>query len=523
MNRCMATLIGVAVAGLAVAQAPFTIVRPADGSKVREKVRVMVPKNSVPSGGYVGVFVAGKFVEATVPQPKDKYLEYVLDTKARDIADGPLNIELVLYVDQNDQPRIVDRSSVDVILSNSASIKVPDDGIKLRYKWRIGTEYVYNLETRTQLATLSEAQAKLGARGTDLPVEAEKLRMLYSVDNVFSNGDALLRMQALPTKGKDYAFITTTSSPEGRIFMDYEMHSLYMRVTGTGREMFGSIPFYVPLEGTAGESSRTDLFAVHPLPMLPDKPVVPGDVWQARFQDGNIDLEKLHEQNRVTKSLIARGEFLGVEWESGFPCAKIKHVIEAGANQKPKPDGPPDDGTLRVESDASTGIEDEKESIEETIWFALDRGIIIKVIRDETIERKITAPAYGGQTGGPMGGPTGGPMGGPPGAMGGPMGGPRGGPPGAMGGSGGTLGGPRTGSGGGMNSPGMGLSTNLNQLMQPPGGNTKGGGQGGPPGGAMGGPGGGMYGANRGMTGQNAGGQTRYIRLKVQTIFTLER
>src|ERR1700690_3592775 len=105
MKRCMATLLSLGAAGLALAQAPFTIVRPADGSKVRERVHFTIPVNSVPAGGYIGIFTTitgndGKsvrrFVEAVVPRfpsknpdtgtyvanTKSKFVEYVMDTKA---------------------------------------------------------------------------------------------------------------------------------------------------------------------------------------------------------------------------------------------------------------------------------------------------------------------------------------------------------------------------------------------------------------------------------------------------------
>ncbi|MCX7799470.1 MAG: hypothetical protein N2109_03915 [Fimbriimonadales bacterium] len=518
MNRCLATWIGLIAAGLAWAQAPFTIVRPADGSKVREKVRVLLPKDSIPDGGYVGVFVGGKFLEATVPQVQGKYREYLLDTKARGIPDGETTIELVLFVETNDQARVVDRSSVEVNVANSSSIPIPEEGVKLRYRWRPGMELVYNLEVRTQLATLTEAQNKLGARGADLPIEAERIRLLYAVDNAYPNGDGLVRIQAMPLQGKNYAWLTTSDETQPRRFMDYEMHSVYMRLTNTGMEVFGSVPFYVPLEGTMGEARRTDLFAVFPLPTLPAKPVAPGDIWQARFLDSALDLDKLYEQDRLTEALLARGEFLGVEWESGFPCAKIRHTLEAGQKRKRDEQNRQQragTGFASGASGSSSDIEDEKLSLEETVWFALDRGVVVKMVREETIDRKITSPAFGGAGTGPMGGPMG-PMGGPQMGPMGPMG-PGGMPPGYSGGPGFGPFGP----------PGMGRNQNTVDYRQVvgPAGNKGGGAQGGAVGGPAMGPGGmgGMFGGNRGMMGGGSAAQTRYFRIKRQFVFTLER
>jgi len=230
MKRCVATLLSLGFAGLVLAQAPFTIVRPADGSKVREKVHFLIPKNSVPDGGYIGVFTTTtdasggqkrRFIEGVIPRvpsknpdyedyvpdKNSKFVEYVMDTKAMSIPDGAVNVELVLYVQYGEQPRVVDRSSVDLTVANSASIKIPEDGIKLRYKFIPGIEYVYDVEQRVSVQTLTEAQNQMGEKPGDLPLDAERLRVLYAIDNVYPNGDALIRCQTLPSKGKDYAYL----------------------------------------------------------------------------------------------------------------------------------------------------------------------------------------------------------------------------------------------------------------------------------------------------------------------------
>src|SRR4051812_17101339 len=119
MKRMLVSLTAIAGAGIAAAQsgtAPFTIVRPLDGSKVRENVHILFPKNSIPDGGYVGIFVNGKFIEATIPQPGAKYLDYTLNTKGLDLPDGPLNIETLLYVDFAEKPKVFDKSSISVTL-----------------------------------------------------------------------------------------------------------------------------------------------------------------------------------------------------------------------------------------------------------------------------------------------------------------------------------------------------------------------------------------------------------------------
>ena len=502
MKRCVATLLSLGFAGLVLAQAPFTIVRPADGSKVREKVHFLIPKNSVPDGGYIGVFTTTtdasggqkrRFIEGVIPRvpsknpdyedyvpdKNSKFVEYVMDTKAMSIPDGAVNVELVLYVQYGEQPRVVDRSSVDLTVANSASIKIPEDGIKLRYKFIPGIEYVYDVEQRVSVQTLTEAQNQMGEKPGDLPLDAERLRVLYAIDNVYPNGDALIRCQTLPSKGKDYAYLTAVGDTEPKKYMDYEMASVYSRVSGTGMEVFGSIPLYWPLGGITGVGNPLDLYLVAPWPTLPDSPRKPGENWQSRFQEDSIDLSKLYEQNKLVTNDIARGEFLRVEWESGFPCAVLRNSFSASNPSKE---------AARLAARGSN-FTTEKESIEETIWFALDRGIVVKDVTTETFEGKVTV-----STGGYGGGPSG--PGGPGMTSRGGRGGAGGGPPGSA------------------MSPG-GKFQNLG---------TQGAGPGSPPG--MGGPNGqngpGQNRQNR-SGGSGASAQVRFIREMFQQVFTLEQ
>jgi len=501
MKRCIAAIVCLGAAGLLMAQGSFTIYRPANGSKVRETIHIQIPKNSVPEGGYVGVFVGGKFVEAVVPKApsaNSKFLQYDLDTKARKIPDGKVSIELVLYVNYSDQPRIVDRSAVEVYVANTSSINVPEDGLSLRYKFVRGNEYIYTVMNRVAVTTLSEVENKSGGKPGELPVEAEKIRMLYAVDNVYPNGDGLIRMQALPEKGKDYAWLTTEENTTPRKYMDYEMASIYMRLTNTGREVFGSIPSFWPFEGVSGEANRLDLFAAFPLPTLPGRPVQVGGSWQGSFNVGKIDLEKLYEADRVSKSGTARGELLGVEWESGHPCAKIQYTIELSEKSK--------EGQALTSSGASFG--DEKTSRTETIWFALDKSIPVKMVSNTIIDRKlVTANPLGGGFGNNRFG--GGPMGGP-GMMGGPGGFP-GAPGGFSGGKGDEM----------LLQRGTGGRGGRGQFGGPMGGP---GGFPGAPGGFPGAPGGfgsGMMGGRN--TGGGAPGQVQYLRLRIERIATLEK
>jgi hypothetical protein len=387
----------------AIAQAPFTIVRPADNSKVREKVRVLIPKNSIPEGGYVGFFVGGKFIEALLPNLNGKFYEYILDTKGRGIPDGNVKIEAVLYMDaQEASPRILDRSSINVSVQNTASIKVPANGFALRYKWRPLTELVYRVEARDTISVISEAEQKIGLRAAELPLEADKFRLMYAVDNAYGNGDGLLRVQAVPPKGQTYLYAAPTGETEARLWMEDQLGAVYMRVNNTGNEIFGSIPAFYPIDGNTGISVGEELLMAHPLPTLPAKRVKPGDSWASRFQMGHLDMTKLHEVSSIIRRFPARGEFVGVEWEMGHPCAKLRNTIAIGATSI-------EGAKLKA---AGRQFTDEKVQIEETIWFALDKQVMLKSVLNLTVDQKVDGAGGNGLGGrgngmtGPQGPPS---------------------------------------------------------------------------------------------------------------------
>ncbi len=498
----------VAAAGAATAQSSFTIVRPYDGARVREKVKILVPKNSVPAGGYIGVFLDGKLLDATAPQldATKTYYQYTIDTKNTGVSDGPKKLELKLYVDYGNQSRIVDTSSVDINVQNQGGIRVPDGGVSLRYRWNPGTENVYTLRLRQSVNATQNNSADARAFGQEQ--EGEGLRLLYAVDNAYSNGDALVRLQVVPNRGlqhKEYAVLTTSNSGGvPKRFYPEDMSPIYMRVSGTGREVFGTVPAYPGFDGSPGKpASLTNLYAAFPLPILPTKPVRPGDSWQTAFQQGALNLADIYNSKTLVEKYPARGEFVGVEWEMGHPCAKIRNSIAQGAaalnGKKNAPAAPTSNGLATAGGEA---ISDRKVSLEETIYFALDTRQIIKVVRDITIEGKQEAAGgFGGDGAGPSGGP-----GGRPGL----------GRPGGPGGRGGR------GEGdvhlpGDVNLPGLAPAAgDLQKGRGGPGGFSRPGGPGGPRG-RSGAPGSG----GPGFGGQGNAPAATYIRIRQQQVFTL--
>ena len=489
MKRLVISLALMCAAVAAFADAPFTISRPADGAKVREMVRVLIPKNSVPDHGYIGYFIGGKFVEATLP-PVDKsgkYYEYDLDTKAKGIPDGKLTLEAVLYQEYQQASRIIDRTSVEVTVQNTATNKLPEDGLLLRYRWTPGTQTVYNLTIRNITDIGDEKKIKLGAKPSETSDIDGEMRMMYAVDNAYSDGSGLVRMQALPEKGKDSAFLKTDQHPNGRRFADWEMHPIYEHLSGTGLEIWGAIPPAFPMEGTGGQLVLSDLFANYPLPTLPFKKVKVGSTWGSRFQFDATDMDNLHTANTEVIHIPARGELVGLEWEKGHPCAKMVNTIAVGAK--------PLDGTDAAKARfTGEGLE-----LKETIWFALDRRQIVKIVRTFSQNVQVTTQNNVGQQFGPPGAP---------GRPGGPQ----------MGGAG-------SGPGGARGSDDF-LPPPPSDLQIGAGGGRKG--QGPPPGvpgvpgsSGMGGQGRGGFGRQGGM-GVGAPASTQFIRQTIEETFVLE-
>ena len=137
----------------------------------------------------------------------------------------------------------------------------------------------------------------------------------------------------MPQKGKDYAILTVGNGDEGpkKYMHRTTWPPIYMKLTPTGREIFGSIPTYWPLEGTAARAAASTCSPPSRSPAFPRSRCGPATPGRHRFQNGKIDLEKLYGQTSVVQRFgPARGEFVGVEWEMGHPCAKIKNTIAAG-------------------------------------------------------------------------------------------------------------------------------------------------------------------------------------------------
>ncbi len=494
MNRIVGSVICIAAASSVFAQAPFTIVRPSDGSRVRETIHLMVPKGSVPDGAYVGLYAGGKFIIATSEpsEKKGKFDIYDINTKALKLPDGPLSLEAVLYQKYDNVTRVVARSSVNVTLENSAAKWIPDNGIYLRYKWIPDTYSLYDVSIKLREESGSSTQNQLGARPAEQSQDLQHIQMKYTCVGRDANGDGIVSMQALPPAGHNSVYLQLAGDTQPRLYTTDMMSNVFMKLTPLGISKWGAVPFAVPFDGSGASTNLLDLYADFPLPVLPYERVKLGSSWPGRFQNGVLDMAKLLTTNKVTESFPCRGQFVDVEWEGGHPCAKIENTIAVGESSLESKE-------LKKKSANFTG---DKIKLNQTVWFALDTHQVVKIDQLVTLQQRAVTSNSG--YGGPMGPGAGGPMG--PGGPNGPGGGPAG---------------PPSGPGGGSSSSDVNGPIGYNQFKGGGGMSGPTGGAGAPPTGMGGRPGGfGGFGRGGAPTGTS---QTGFVRVVIEYIYTLEK
>jgi len=374
----------------AYAQAPFTIVKPTDGQTVREVIRIVLPKGSVPRGTYIGVILDGKYIEATRPVYDKKLdaLVYALDSKAHKIPDGKHTIALVLYAQQDGKPIVADRTEVTVNVDNTPDIKIPKDGITVNYKFKKGASSIYHLDVLQLVSTLTEAKNRMGGKAAEFPVAIESLRFLVAVDDVKPDGSGLVRTQILPNPGKDYAVFSFEGKPPAKYTSD-TFAPLYRLLKPNGVELYADAPSYFLVEGQTGNFSFQDIYFLLPFPQLPADKVKPGDRWQTAILFNNDTGEILKTGKSVVK-IPARGEFIGVEWERGKPCARLKYSLELAERSK-------ETDILELQG-REFKFNDKLRFVEEA-WVSLDDGKLVRMESLIEADFKVPVGGAGGGTG----------------------------------------------------------------------------------------------------------------------------
>lgn len=305
---CGAALFSLSPSGSA--QSVTRIARPVDGATVREIVNIMVPVSSIPEGGFITCIVDGRYQCATDSQSEDgKYYVYRWDTKAVEVSpetgeikgrpkDGKHVIIAQAYDSQG--KRTGQPTQVTVYVKNDASADMPSNGIKLRYKDVPGSANTYHFKYTEDIKSVEGATALAKAVGE--AVEGAEGTVSRSIeDSVY--GDSFLVRQKLADTLVLYYAGAPVAQPDFQPKSEYHVEDTTGHVT------------YIMSSSSPGTPVGIDL------PILPAKPIKIGDTWVEPMKIFKYALTGESARMNTTNTLE------GLEWEGGYPCAKIKTQI----------------------------------------------------------------------------------------------------------------------------------------------------------------------------------------------------
>jgi hypothetical protein len=391
-TRLFAAAAAFLLAGAMAAQAPFTIVRPVEGARVREVIKIHIPEKSVPEGGYIAIYVNGSFIEATVPQAKEGMYEYLLDSKKRGLKDGPIKIEVVLH----GPTAILDRSSVNVTLANEGQIDVPAEGVHLRYRFREGSSWLYKVHSQVSLLSISEEEEKRGATAAEQMLVDDEFDLLYSIDNVYPSGNGLLRTSGVPDESGMLVF-QEMGTDNMTTVQDEDLSPWYVEMTPYGEALSGGGYGWINPLGGSGTIGTAQTFMFLPLPRLPREAESTGNKWSSPVEFPT-DYRTSQSGGTWTPTLPLPAEvtLVAFEWEQGHPCAHIQYKFAKGKVGDGKP--------LQVRG---ASAEQAEASLLQDVWFATDLGTVVRSDATLTIEYQSGADTGGGIGAGPGMGPAG--------------------------------------------------------------------------------------------------------------------
>lgn len=378
MKRLVISLLLLAYCGV-WAQAPFTIVRPQNNARVREKVEVRVPLRSVPPGAFIGVTIDNQFVEAIAPsamrtdREKDQ-LVYDWDTKALKVPDGKHKIELTLYSPggETQAPRILERTSVNLEVANQ--IKVPAGGILLRYRWTPNRAVSYR--SSFQIKNVSEVKQSGLTPQEELLIDMQ-YGMLLSVLTPSTTQSLISWTPLTPMKiltGQQYNF-----------YDEQSVGPVFQEIGSTGAVHYQS--------HALGREGGTTFYSVGDLPILPARKVPVGFEWASQI----VLYDALESGSKgdvaIAQRIPCRAKLESFEWEKGYKCAKIVYELS---------------GTIPGRTQvAGMSLDRMKFKLHRVVYFAYDIGQVVRSSLNIELEQTIRQ-----QGGGMMGGMgTGGPPG----------------------------------------------------------------------------------------------------------------
>lgn len=419
-----------AISAVAQNEAPFTIRRPQTGATVREKVRIVIPLASIPEGAYVAVSIDGTFREAVVPsdeqrkklKPGDEFV-YVWDSKkpvkVKGVmepvapADGEHEISVTLYAPKaGKSDGATEQKQTSSVKLNLANKTNTDPGaILLRYRYPDRSHRVYNRNGETVVV----AGLTAGMQGADdQELVGQRSKLTVAVEDNYGNGSAMVR-------NKLTELYVRQNGQETYYPSDNLPNSLYQQLDPLGAVVYQNHSSTFDEFAQLGVPVETTLN----LPKLPTQAIHVGDKWLSEKESLDIPGTPPDKQPKVS----LESTFEGVEWEGGYPAAKIHQTYDS------------EKGGLKEKTITfgTTEVESPQLKFERDIYIAYRSGTLVKVARKMEVTGKTSQPfGAGGAPGGIGGSSTGGLAGGGgmmSGMMNNMMGGP-GGPGGMTGGTG---------------------------------------------------------------------------------------
>ncbi len=472
---------------------PFTIRKPLDGSHVREKVKIEIPRASIGKGGFVAFYLdskgskGGQFMLGLAPSSSEDEtgapFTYVWDTKGTKISDGEHTIKAILYEPAGGSPvAMTEKATSEVHITVGNKILPGADvptSVLIRYKYAEGEKLEY---ARSGKSVIVGHDSAMGGIRSDIDMMSARSKLLFSVEDVRYDSDAKATLALVRNKltalsilngSQEYTLQPTalSNSMYQELLPQGQVHYETGATTGLAEFMAQGLPVNNTLE----------------LPLMPTLRVSVGDTWTTPNQ--RLDIPGLPPILQPIVTL--NNKFVDFEYEGGYPCIKIhqafsgnlSNVLSQVTHDKFK--ALPFGGML-ITSPTLTFDRD--------IYVAYTSGTLIRTARTLLIKGRTTSTIGVDPDSGPGSG--GGGFGGGGGAMSPGSGGMRL-PTTGGGGGGGAPMMPGSGGGGGMRPPGSGGGAPSSAGMRSPksGGGAPASGGMRPQGGPMSPPGGGFGGA----------------------------
>lgn len=351
------------VLGSLQAQTQVKIARPLDGATVRETVRIMVPASSVPSGGYVSLSIDGRRRSALAKDTESDTFVYEWDTKA---LDPDANLPMAERQPTEGSHRIAVQAydaaakkygnpvEISVIVKNKASELMPASGLLLRYARKIGASSRIRFLSETNLKDISGARELAATVGQS--IEAIDFIIAQSVEDIRPDGTALIRQKldsAVKIGGAGRMMPVSKETIKAK--------AAYRIEDGCGRT-----------QGFIESRAQGEALVVE-LPNLPVQRVRIGDQW--------ADVDNVFQDwaSGSNMSMNCSSTLEGVEWEGGYPCAKIKTIF-SGTKKLPN-------STILTESIPMKG--------ERITYFAFQVGKVISCETTVTLSVDMEQSAIG--------------------------------------------------------------------------------------------------------------------------------